>query len=204
MTNRVQNFLKLSEAQYRYAVLGVAVLVFGGAVFALADGNSGSKVATTTTTTTTEAPPSTTSSSTQPERVGIEGYDAIAFSITTPTGEVRDHCGLLAESDEQLANGMKGQSDFGGYDGMIFRFSEDRTSAFYMANVPIPLSIAWFDAVGGFVSSTDMAVCEVAEEDCPLYEAAGPFRYALETPVGAMGDLGVGTNSVLEVGGPCA
>ncbi|HEX2062946.1 MAG TPA: DUF192 domain-containing protein, partial [Acidimicrobiales bacterium] len=114
-----------------------------------------------------------------------------------------ERCALLAESREQLARGLMGRRDLAGYDGMVFRFAGEHEGAFYMRNVPIPLSIAWFDAEGRFVSAADMAPCE-DREGCPRYFAAAPYRYAIEVPAGGLDRLGIGPGSVLELGGGCA
>jgi uncharacterized membrane protein (UPF0127 family) len=109
------------------------------------------------------------------------------------------HCALLAETEPQHERGLMERKDLGGYDGMIFRFAADSDGSFYMRNTPLPLSIAWFDAGGRFVSQADMAPCE-DREGCPLYPAAGPYRYALEVPKGDLATLDIGPRSVLELG----
>ena len=52
-----------------------------------------------------------------------------------------------------------GVTDMGGADGMVFLFDEPSTSAFWMRDTPMPLSIAFFDADGSFVSAADMEPC---------------------------------------------
>ena len=47
----------------------------------------------------------------------------------------------------------------GGYDGMLFVFDQDEQVGFWMRNTPMPLSIAYFDGDGRFVSASDMAPC---------------------------------------------
>jgi uncharacterized membrane protein (UPF0127 family) len=63
----------------------------------------------------------------------------------------------------------------------------------------MPLSIAWFDGAGRFVSSADMAPEQVE----PSYFAAAPYRYAFEVPQGKLGAAGIGAGSSLVVGGAC-
>lgn len=95
-----------------------------------------------------------------------------------------------------------GRRDLAGYDAMVFPFLTDTTAQFYMRNVPVGLSIAWFTADGRFVSSTDMAPCP-DQDGCPLYGAAGAYRFAIEVLQGGLGRLGIGDGSVLNVGGAC-
>jgi uncharacterized membrane protein (UPF0127 family) len=111
-------------------------------------------------------------------------------------------CALLAATVDQQERGLMGRTDIGGYDAMLFQFGADTDVSFYMKDTPLPLSIAWFDAVGNFVSTTDMAPC-IDRPSCPLYAAARPYRVALEVPQGALPRLGIGPGSHLVTGGPC-
>lgn len=136
---------------------------------------------------------------------GIPGFGEVAFQVTPAGGASPSSaqlCALLAADDAQRAQGLMGRRDLAGFDAMIFRFDQDVTSRFHMRTVPVPLSIAWFDASGAFVSSTDMAPCE-DRPDCPEYAAAGPYRYALEVLQGGLEPLGIGPGSRLELGGAC-
>lgn len=87
-------------------------------------------------------------------------------------------------------DGMRGRSDFGGADGMLFDLGRDvapSAVAFVMDDVPIALDIAWFAADGTLVGRARLEPCVV--EPCPRYEAPAPFRYAIEAPTGAFDDL---------------
>lgn len=136
---------------------------------------------------------------------GIPGFGEIAFQVSPDGGALPSSaqlCALLAADDTQRAQGLMGRRDLAGFDAMIFRFDQDVTSAFHMRTVPVPLSIAWFDADGAFVSSTDMAPCE-DRPDCPEYAATGPYRYAVEVLQGGLEPLGIGPGSRLKLGGAC-
>ncbi len=126
-------------------------------------------------------------------RSRVPGFGEVTFRID---GGTPRHA-LLAETSEQHSRGLMNRKDLAGYDGMLFRFSRDQTGTFYMLNTPLPLSIAWFDADGRFVSATDMEPC-LDRTECPLYAAKGPYRYALEVPQGDLPKLGIGPGSRLE------
>lgn len=111
-------------------------------------------------------------------------------------------CLLTADTPEQQRTGLMRVEDLGPYEGMVFRYPFDTMTTFYMKNTPMPLSIAWFDATGAFVSSTDMDPC-LGLPDCPLYQATGPYRTALEVPQGRLGPLGVGPGSRLVLTPSC-
>ena len=136
---------------------------------------------------------------------GLPGFGEIAFRVT-PAGAAMassaQRCALLAETESQRAKGLMGRRDLGGFDAMVFRFDQDSTSSFHMRDVPVALSIAWFDAGGRFVSSTDMAPCP-DQEGCPQYAPSGPYRVAVEVLQGGLDDLGIGAESTISVGGAC-
>jgi uncharacterized protein len=94
-------------------------------------------------------------------------------------------------------------TDLGGYEGMVFVFDADTDGGFWMRNTPTPLSIAWFDAAGEFVSATDMAPCPDDESDCPVYPPEGTYRFAIEVFQGDLDGLGAGPGSRLRLGGEC-
>jgi uncharacterized membrane protein (UPF0127 family) len=139
----------------------------------------------------------------EPDRTILDGFAETAAAVTTPDGTVIPWCLLLAATQEQRNRGLMEVTDLAGYAGMVFAWTEDSTSSFYMRNTPTPLTIGWFDAEGGLVSTADMDPCGDAE-DCPLYSATGPYRFAVEVPQGELDRLGVGEGSRLALGGPCA
>jgi uncharacterized membrane protein (UPF0127 family) len=134
-------------------------------------------------------------------RPTVAGFGSIAYRVSkVPTV---NRCALLAETPLQQERGLMGRTDLAGYDGMLFVFPADTTVQFYMKDTPLPLSIAWFDSGGRFVSQTDMEPC-LTTPTCPLYSAAAPYRYALEVAKGGLPSLGIGAGAVISVGGPCA
>jgi uncharacterized membrane protein (UPF0127 family) len=87
-------------------------------------------------------------------------------------------------------DGMRGLDGFGDADGMLFdrgRVVDPASVFFVMDGVAFPLAIAWFDGEGRLVGSTTMPFCPA--EPCPRYAAPGPFRWAIEAPVGAFDAL---------------
>lgn len=139
-------------------------------------------------------------------RTPVEGFGEIGFRIDEeglPAAEpAAERCALLARTDGQRSRGLMERRDLSGYDGMIFEFPSETTGSFWMRNTPMPLSIAWFDDRGDFVSATDMEPC-LDGAQCPTYSATGPYRYALEVPKGGLGVLGVGPGSRLVMTPAC-
>jgi uncharacterized membrane protein (UPF0127 family) len=124
-------------------------------------------------------------------RTRLDGFGETHVSVETPTGTLA-WCMLLAESEAQHNRGLMEVTDptLGGYDGMLFRFTEDTNDRFYMRNTPMPLSIAFIASNGDVVSTTDMAPCDDTA-GCPLYRAAAPYRTAIEVPQGHLARLGI-------------
>ena len=92
----------------------------------------------------------------------LAGFGEAAFEIHTADGRVLDWCALLAATEVAREQGLMGQRDLRGYDGMLFRFDEPTAAEFYMFHTLIPLSIAFFDETGAFVSAehTGMSVAD--------------------------------------------
>ena len=131
-----------------------------------------------------------------PDRRPLEGFDDIAFRVSGPSGAF-DGVAMLADDSATRSQGLMEQTDLRGYDGMIFRFPSPATGRFFMRNTRIPLSIAFFDADGRFVSSADMQPCPDDVDRCPTYGADRPYVHAIEVPLGGLDRLGIGPGSVL-------
>jgi uncharacterized protein len=138
-----------------------------------------------------------------PDRKLLDGFAETAVSIADANGNVTGCCVLVAVTADQRERGLMQVTDLAGYDGMLFVWNADTSGGFWMRNTPMPLSIAFFDAEGGFVSSTDMAPCGDSG-DCPSYPSGGTYRFALEVPQGMLDDLGVGEGSRIDIGGACS
>jgi uncharacterized membrane protein (UPF0127 family) len=138
----------------------------------------------------------------RPSRVA--GFNQVGFHIIESAigGTGRPWCALLADTADRQHRGMMGRKDLGGYDAMVFRFAADTTVPFYNKDVPISLSLAWFDGAGVFVGAGELALCRAK---CPLVQPpqSEPFRYVIEVPNGGLHHLGIGPGSVLVVGGTC-
>ena len=95
---------------------------------------------------------------------------------------------VIADTEEERVAGLRGRSgDLGPYDGMLFVFQGPTQSVFTMAGVDHPLDIAFFDQDGVRNSTRAMPPCPAkAETECPIYEADGPYAFALETKAGEL------------------
>jgi uncharacterized membrane protein (UPF0127 family) len=130
-----------------------------------------------------------------------ERFGSTTAEVTGGDGPSRRLRLLLADTPAERRRGLMEvrDRDLDGHDAMLFVFAEDTTTGFWMRNTPMPLSIAYLDAGGELVSTADMAPCP-DRSDCPRYQAAGPFRYALEVPRGRLDDLGIVPGATVEVG----
>ena len=74
-----------------------------------------------------------------------------------------------------------------------------------MYRTRLPLSVAFFDTDGAFVSARDMAPCTADKGgDCPSYAAERPYVDALEMVQGGLGPFGIGPGSRILVGDACS
>lgn len=130
-------------------------------------------------------------------RQAVEGFESILFRIAKADGSFAELCALLADDTESRQQGLMGRTDLAGHDGMVFRFDEPVDSNFYMYKTPLPLSIAWFDETGAFITATQMDPCPSEDPAaCPRYGTEGRrYLHALEVPKGRLGALGVGPGS---------
>lgn len=157
------------------------------------------------TSTRVTAPPTirtTTTPTTAPARCptpargsDFDGFGAEEIVINGTQGAYRS-CVLTADTPEQRQQGLMRQDDLDGYGGMIFRFEQEQELVFWMRNTPMPLSIAFFGASGGFVSATDMEPCGDSP-DCPRYTSGGPAMFALEVQKGDLPRVGATPGSRL-------
>lgn len=174
-------------------------------------------VSTTVVVPTTTPPPPTTTPTAAPTRVtrppattaptvpsrcprpaagsDFDDFGTTEIVIDNGSGSHRS-CVLTADTPAQHRRGLMGQDDLDGYDGMIFRFAVEEQQFFWMRNTSIPLSIAFFDAGGAFVSSADMEPCG-DRPDCPNYYSKGPAKYALEVTRGRLSAVGATPDSRL-------
>ncbi|MDQ3352180.1 MAG: DUF192 domain-containing protein [Actinomycetota bacterium] len=130
----------------------------------------------------------------------LAGLTTVDVEIVAEDGVTRPCCVWLADDPDERSKGLMGVTDLRPAAGMVFVFTDDRLGAFYMYDTPMPLSIAFFDADGAFVSAADMTPCTSDDAgDCPRYRAARPYRTAVEVPVGTLADLGIGPGSRLRV-----
>jgi uncharacterized membrane protein (UPF0127 family) len=93
----------------------------------------------------------------------------------------------LAERSAQWARGLMAIRSLSPLDGMLFVFPGDSSGGFWMEGTLIPLDIAFFDSRGLLVESLTMPLCR--SDPCPTYGPDRPYRFALETPAGALRGL---------------
>ena len=132
----------------------------------------------------------------------LTGFGEVAFTVTSSTGRVAEWCALLADTEKQREQGLMDQTGLRGYDGMVFRWTSPVTDRFYMFHTRLPLSIAWFDDQGAYVSAAAMPPCAADDPaGCPTYGATGPYLHAIEVGQGGLRRLGVGVGATLAFAG---
>jgi uncharacterized protein len=140
-----------------------------------------------------------------PDLVPPVGFRAVTLVVTRADGSTEEHCLWVADTPELRSRGLMNVTDpeLGGRPGMVFSYDDDTSSAFWMRNTPLPLTIAYVGADGSVVSTTDMEPCPAEADSCPTYPPDGPFRFAVEVPQGALDELGITADSRLSLGDAC-
>jgi uncharacterized protein len=108
-----------------------------------------------------------------------------------------------AASPAEREEGLMGRTSLGPDRGMIFLFSDVSdgpvTSAFWMKDTLIPLSVAFWDANGRIVGIRNMDPCTT--DPCPTYGSPEPYVGALEVNEGFFDQHGVRTGDSIELVG---
>jgi uncharacterized membrane protein (UPF0127 family) len=98
-----------------------------------------------------------------------------------------------ANSPAEREQGLMGRTSLGANEGMVFKFGDVAdgpvTTTFWMKNTLIPLSIAFWDAVGKIVAIRDMEPCET--DTCTSYGSPTPYVGALEVNQGFFEEHGI-------------
>lgn len=158
---------------------------------------------------TTQPPPSTELDSATTAREVLAAADPLpGFSEgvlgVTGAGGTEFWPVIIADTPQAHQRGLMGVTDFaalGGYAAMAFIFDGDTSGPFWMRDTPLPLRITFVAASGSVVSGTDMVPClpPTPSDECALYRPDGPYRIAIEHPLGPAFDLGLSTAEFVEV-----
>lgn len=133
-----------------------------------------------------------------------ERFGTVLVELVTASGEVLELCLLDAETQEQRSRGLKGVTDLGGHDGMLFRWDDDTAGNFVMIDTVTPLTITWWDADGGYVGGDDMAPCTEGDDgECPRYNPGTSYRYAVEVVQGELPEAGPQATLEPRIGSSC-
>ncbi len=137
-----------------------------------------------------------------PDAVTPAGFESVLVSVMPIDGVSRELCMWVADTPERRARGMMGATGFGEAEAMVFAQPAPSTGTFWMKNTLIPLSIAYFDSSGEFLSSDEMTPCTTPE--CERYSTAVGYRWAVEAPSGGLAGLGLVEGSTISVSDrPC-
>lgn len=110
-----------------------------------------------------------------------------------PTAEVRIGSGvyhlMIADTDEELQQGLSGVESLGANEGLLMKFSSDSTWGIWMKDMKIPLDIVWLNK--------DKQVVYIVKNAQPssgtdiIYSPKEPARYVIELPIGSVNNAGI-------------
>ena len=136
----------------------------------------------------------------------VAGYDEGTLKVLVPAQgsgmSVADHCALLASTAGQHARALRNREDLAGYAARTFRWDQDVDVVFYNRNVPLALTVAWFDRDGKWIGSRDLEPCPDID-GCPTIAAPAQFRYIVEVEKGGLSRLGLGPGSQIALTNGC-
>ena len=136
----------------------------------------------------------------------IAGYDEGELEVVVPAQgsgmSVAQHCALLASTAAQHARALRNRQDLGGYPARVYRWEQDVDVVFYNRDVPMALTVAWFDREGKWIGSRDLEPCPDID-GCPTIAAPRQFRYIVEVEKGGLSRLGLGPGSQIAVANGC-
>ena len=106
----------------------------------------------------------------------------------------------IAETPEQLSQGLMHRKAMDENAGMLFVFPEERPLSFWMKNTFIPLSIGFFDKNKKLLEVLDMEpVTSVMQVTVPQYASKLPAKYALEVNRGWFKKHGLKSGAILKL-----
>jgi uncharacterized membrane protein (UPF0127 family) len=116
--------------------------------------------------------------------------------VHTATGPLMLHV-RVADTDATRERGLAGVHHLPRDSGMVFVFDRARRPTFWMRDVEIPLSIAFWQRDGEIVAIRDMPLCHAGP--CPRYMAPVPVVGAVEVNRGFFRDEGVEVGDRIEL-----
>lgn len=125
------------------------------------------------------------------------GFGTTAALVTEPDGTECEVCLWLAVTPAQRAKGLKFATNLAGAAGMAFRYPSPHTGTFWMKNVQLPLSIAFYSADGDYLDAFDMPTC--VDSTCRNYATPTDFLVAVEVPQGELDRHGLVPGSSIEL-----
>jgi uncharacterized protein len=122
-----------------------------------------------------------------------QGFARIGLTVAD-----RPLCAWLADTEELRDRGLMDVGSLGKADGMVFRFSEPTTVAFYMYKTLVPLTVVFVSPAGRVSDIVDMDPCpEKDPAKCPRFQASAPYQTAVEVPRGKAASLGFAVGSTV-------
>jgi uncharacterized membrane protein (UPF0127 family) len=114
------------------------------------------------------------------------GGGTVAFKQTSFLAEV-------AATDQEKAKGLMYRQSLAKDRCMFFVYGEEGNRAIWMKNCLIALDVAWVDAEGKVLETTEhVPPCSpMRGDDCPTYGGTLPSRYFIEFPDGTFKHLGL-------------
>ena len=103
----------------------------------------------------------------------------------------------IAQSPEELQQGLMHRESLGEQEGMLFLFGTEQPLDFWMKNTLIPLDIIFVNSEFEIVSVRTAVPCEA--DPCPLYSSGRAAQYVVEVNAGFAEDQGIHIGDRIEL-----
>lgn len=88
----------------------------------------------------------------------------------------------IADSPKAQEKGLMGRNYLPQNTGMLFVFKKPQLLMFWMKNMLVPLSLAYFDENKKLIEIIDMPLPHQGARSIPFFKSSKPALYALEVP----------------------
>jgi uncharacterized protein len=118
--------------------------------------------------------------------------DLVGWQTQTIEIDGAEYLVAVADDEVERAQGLMEVDELGEVDGMLFSWSSELSTGFWMKGTLMSLDLAFFDSQGRVVDQVTLEPCSA--DPCPVFVARAPFQWVLES---IPGTIHVGPDSVL-------
>jgi uncharacterized membrane protein (UPF0127 family) len=101
----------------------------------------------------------------------------------------------VVDTPIEREQGLSGRAELAAGTGMLFVYDEAQPRRFWMADMLIPIDLAWIRD-GRIIGVETLQPCP-SREQCPLQPSPGPVDHVLEVPASALAQIPTGAEVMI-------